>query len=165
MIMFQYCKANFSYLTPRPAGWLWVDHANTRPRPAHSLTQCFNYFKFNIIESLEFPVPALWAHFVRGFIFYQTTVANPTPQIPSLVGVRVRVQVCLKKYRLAKQPLLTDYSQKQGALYCVPQKLHQGLALFAFILKWIDTKFNINWKNASISNHLGLVLGLGPKNV
>ena len=46
----------------------------------------------------------------------------------------MRVQVCLKKYRLAKQPLLTDYSQKQGALYCVPQTL-QGLALFAFMLK------------------------------
>ena len=126
----------------------------------HSLTftHCFSYFKFKHILNTRNSYPCTLSPFYQGFYILSNHNRKPHTSNSTIgwstgesTGVPQKVQI--------GQTTLADglFTEASSPLLCAAEIA--GTCLVCCYAQ----KFNINGNNASIANHLGLVIALGPK--
>ena len=114
-----------------------MDHANTRPRPTHSLTftHCFSYFKFKHIHGTLNSCPCTLSPFCQGFHILSNQNRKPHTSNSIIIGWSTGESTGVPiKVQIGQTTVADGLFTEAGALYCAPQKL-QGLASFICLLK------------------------------
>ena len=133
-----------------------------------TFTHCFSYFKFKHILSTLNSCPCTLSPFCQGF--YILSNHNRKPHTSnSIIGWSTGESTGVPQKVQIGQTTLADglFTEVRSPLLCAAEIAGScPVCFYAQKFNLMDTKFNINWNNASICNHLGLVLDLGlSKNI